>query len=151
MTTTMIAITDFIKKHGILMTANRAKGNANMSDMGKDARHWRCTFHASKYSRDKWGTDADSGGTGKMVIPFSQGSAHKLEPTAADVLDCLASDAASIENAKGFEDWASDFGYDIDSRKAEKIYAACKRNAEDLAAYLGDEAYQELLWNTERE
>ena len=137
-TTESITMASFIAKHKILMTANRVKTNPNMSDMGKDARHWRCTFHATETAN-------------KLVIPFSQGSAHKAEPTAADVLDCLASDAASIENAKGFEDWASDFGYDTDSRKAEKTYNACKSQAEDLAAYLGDEAYQELLWNTERE
>jgi len=71
-------------------------------------------------------------------------------PDAAHVLDCLASDASSYENAQSFEDWASEFGYDTDSRKAERIYRIVKRQAEQLKRTLGDEAYQELLWNTKR-
>jgi hypothetical protein len=50
-----------------------------------------------------------------------------------------------------FEEWASDFGYDTDSRSAEATYNACKREADDLADLLEtDDAYDTLLHNIER-
>lgn len=44
-------------------------------------------------------------------------------PTAAAVLYCLLSDMEAIDQS--FTDWASDFGYDTDSRKALATYEAC--------------------------
>jgi hypothetical protein len=46
-------------------------------------------------------------------------------------------DAQSVENADSFEDWASSLGYDIDSRKAEKIYKACIENQQNIRRFLG--------------
>ncbi|HEX5016584.1 MAG TPA: hypothetical protein VFX15_03240 [Actinomycetes bacterium] len=71
-------------------------------------------------------------------------------PTAADVLDSLASDASAWENARNFEDFANDLGYDTDSRKAEKIYNACGEVAKSLRHFLGNAAYQALLYEVER-
>lgn len=81
---------------------------------------------------------------------FSQGSAHTKPPTAEDVLDCLAMDASGYENAQSFEDWASEYGYDTDSRKAEKVYRIVKRQAQQLKRMLGDAPYNVLLWEVER-
>ncbi len=47
-------------------------------------------------------------------IPFGR-TPHKV--TVADILGC-----AQLDNPGLFEDWASEFGYDTDSRKAEKIH-----------------------------
>ena len=85
-----------------------------------------------------------------MTIYFSQGPAIAREPSAADVLDCLASDAAGYESAGSFEDWASEYGYDTDSRKAERTYKAVEKQAADLARILPVDAYNDLLWHTER-
>ncbi len=41
-------------------------------------------------------------------------------------LYCFVSDACSAKNS--FEDFCSEFGYDEDSRKAEKIYKACEKS-----------------------
>ena len=80
-------------------------------------------------------------------------------PTLADVLDCLASDANGYEDAKHvgchencnpFYNWAREYGYDPDSRKAEKMFRTIKRQAEQLKRTLGQDAYEELLYNTER-
>jgi hypothetical protein len=71
-------------------------------------------------------------------------------PKLADVLDCLASDAAGFENAQSFEDWAAEYGYDTDSRKAEKVYRTVERQAKQLRRVLGDEGYNALLWDIER-
>lgn len=84
-----------------------------------------------------------------MTVYFSQGSAHKKSPTLAEVLDCLASDASGVDNARSFEDWASEYGYDTDSRKTERTYQICKKQAQELKALLGQDAYNQLLYSTE--
>ena len=45
-------------------------------------------------------------------------------PKLADVLYCVTSDA-DVLNSPTYEEWASAFGYDPDSRKGEAIYRAC--------------------------
>ena len=59
--------------------------------------------------------------------------------TAKDVLESLFLDASSYENARDFTDFASDMGYDEDSRKAEATYKACGRIAAKLHQLLGDQ------------
>jgi hypothetical protein len=85
-----------------------------------------------------------------FTLYFSQGLGIHTEATMEDVLDCVASDASGYENARSFEDWANELGYDPDSRKVERIYRAVKRQAEQLKRTIGEDAYNELLWNTER-
>lgn len=58
-------------------------------------------------------------------------------PKVEDVLYSLAQDAGAID-ARDFEDWASDFGLDTDSRQAEATYRACLEIALKLRAALGD-------------
>lgn len=83
-----------------------------------------------------------------MVVPFGMGSAHSERPSAADVLNCLASDASTYDQARGFEDWAADLGFDTDSRKAERIYREVGKQARELRAFLGDK-YDAYLYETE--
>lgn len=64
-------------------------------------------------------------------------------PGLADVLRCLLLDAEAID-AGGFEEWAIEFGYDIDSRKAEGIYNACHETGLKLRRMLGDSKISEL-------
>ena len=66
-----------------------------------------------------------------------------IMPKLADVLHSLAMDADAIEY-KDFEAWASEFGYDVDSRKAEATYRACLDIALKLRAAMGDAGLQEL-------
>lgn len=70
-------------------------------------------------------------------------SGKLIEPKLDDVLYSLASDADAIEHPT-FESWASDFGYDTDSRKAEAIYRACLETALKLRSALGDEGLRQL-------
>jgi hypothetical protein len=102
--------------------------------MGRDARHFTCTLR---------------NGRKRLSIPFSQGSAFTEEPTAEDVLNCLALDAAGLENSPNFDDWASEYGYDADSRRAEKTFKTVERQAAKLMAFLGADAYDRLVWHTE--
>lgn len=64
------------------------------------------------------------------------------EPTAADLLESLMLDASSYENAGSFEEWATDYGMDTDSRKAAEVYDTCGRLARDLARLLGGRPWQ---------
>lgn len=62
-----------------------------------------------------------------------------------DVLNafyCFVSDALS--GLESFDNFCGEFGYDTDSRKAEKIYKACKRayaKFERVSGYSDDEMY----------
>lgn len=73
----------------------------------------------------------------RMTVPFYTGSGWTREPTAADVVDCLCSDASGIECARDFDDWCSDLGMDTDSRKAERIYRQSERQTAALRRLLG--------------
>jgi hypothetical protein len=137
----MQKLSEFIAAQGITFAVKTARSNPTMEPSPHMTRHFLCTFMMGERGvnyRD-------------LKIPFSQGSAHTEAPTAEDVLDCLASDASSIENARSFEDWAGEMGYDTDSRKHEKVYNACVKSRDDLREFLGKEAFESLLWETERQ
>ena len=101
---------------------------------GPNARHYEITL----YYEDR-----------HYRLHYSQGCAHTADPTLEDVLECLVMDSAYIDRASSFEEWADEFGYDTDSRKAEKIYKACKDQYENLQ-YLFGEAFEDFL-NIEEE
>jgi hypothetical protein len=134
----MRTLGQFIKDNRIKVSCCEMVGeNPNCPDW-TDAYHYKVTLSSRVESSRR-----------QMTVYFSMGYAHNNEPTAADILDCLASDAASVDNARSFEEWAADYGYDTDSRKAEKIFRACEAQAAKLSAFLGDE-YSNLLYETER-
>jgi hypothetical protein len=109
----------FCEKHGITIecTYGANKRPASSSDM----HGWRVTL---KHGRKRFTCD------------FFQGSAHTKEPTAADVLSCLCSDAQA--GAQSFEDFCSEFGDSTDSRKAHETWKACASTARRLPRFLGD-------------
>jgi hypothetical protein len=76
-------------------------------------------------------------GSKQLTTPFYTGMGWVNEPTEDDVLASLILDANSVEYTNGFEDFAREFGYDEDSRKAEKTYKQCLRTAEKLERFLG--------------
>lgn len=53
-----------------------------------------------------------------------------IVPSADSVLSCLARDAIGSEST--FEDWANEYGYDTDSRKALATYMECQETATKL-------------------
>ena len=65
------------------------------------------------------------------------------ELDAADVVWCLAGESNAIDYPD-FESWAGDFGYDEDSRKAEKIYQACLDIGLKMRAAMGDKRLETL-------
>lgn len=76
-------------------------------------------------------------GRRQLSTDFFTGSGWRKEPGAADVLSCLCSDAYAGEQT--FEDFCSDMGMDQDSRKAERIWRACKAIAPKLRRFLGED------------
>ncbi len=130
---TTMELQELIQNAGITMDATQVAAPANDKTWGEGARHWQCTLAL---------------GERRMKVPFHQGSAHENSPTAADVLNCLASDA-DVEQAESFEEWASNLGYDADSRRAEKIYQFCVKQTKALRMLLGDELF-EAIYSAER-
>lgn len=64
-------------------------------------------------------------------------SATPILPDSCDVLYALVIDSEVLDFGD-FESWAADFGYDPDSRAAEKIYRACLDIALKLRNGIGD-------------
>lgn len=93
-------------------------------DWQQQANGWRVTLRYSKR---------------RMSVDFWQGQRCQGEPTAENVLECLLSDANGYESARDFEDFAAEYGYDTDSRKAERIYQQCGNIAKRLRKLLGDD------------
>lgn len=127
-------IGQFAIDHKLRMICNPTDHNPNLEDSAT-MDHWKCEIRSAE--RDK-----------KMTVTFSRGPAFAgAAPPIDEVLSCLASDSASTEES--FEDWCASLGYDSDSRKAERTYNVCVKQAEKLKNLLGDEAYEELLYQTE--
>lgn len=85
----------------------------------QNANSYRCTLFYEKrsFSFDYW-----------------QGTGIPEDPTAAGCLESLLSDASCSED---FGDFCSEFGYDTDSRNAEKIHKGCLKVAKSMKRLLG--------------
>ena len=131
--TDTVTMEQFIQANRITMTASWTDRNPNMQD-SENMDHWKVALRRPGHT---------------MTTYFSMGLGHKgKQPQAADVLDCLASDA--IGTSDDFEDFCSNFAYNTDSRKAEKIYKACQHSAARLNNFLGSTLYEDLLYHTKR-
>lgn len=129
----------FVEQHEVTMVATLTDEKPPWHDELADNRvAWRGTSWSCEISRN-----GES-----MTVPFFQGEAHTGEPEAKEVLDCLASDASGADQS--FEDWADDYGYSTDSRRAYSTWEQIRAQTADLVRVLGDEAFEELLYETER-
>lgn len=76
----------------------------------------------------------------KVTFDFWCSIAHPTMEKEYDVLNafyCFVNDA--ISGSYNFEEFCGEFGYDTDSRKAEKIWKACQESLEELQRiYDGD-------------
>lgn len=83
-----------------------------------------------------------------VMQPVDPKKRGDIKPDSQDVIYSLLIDSDVLQYSD-FESWAGDFGYDVDSRQAEKTYQACMKIAlqfrqigESLIAELR-EAYQD--------
>lgn len=60
-----------------------------------------------------------------------------IVPALRDVWASVLNDSDVLDSG-GFESWASDYGYDTDSRNAESVYKACLEIGLKVRAALGD-------------
>lgn len=130
----MKTIQEFIQDHDIRMTTEQVDSRTDGVDWQWEARHYVCSFNDGAY-----------------CVQYSMGIGLTEEPTAEGVLSCLASDSALIENVENFEEFCSELGFDDDSIRELRGYELTVKQRDNLKRFLGEEAYQELLWNVERE
>ena len=110
-------IQELIEVSGAKMGFVSVDDNPHMDDMPCGSKHYLVTLKVGKVSRNFY---------------FSMGPAHTAGPTLTDVLSCLISDYVGVENSSGFEDWAAEYGYSADNRKAFKTFKAVKRNSKKV-------------------
>ena len=144
----MQTIKQFIVEQGLRMDVDTAESNPHMNGMPNGSRHYRCTIKQLIPETDIYG-----GFT--IEIPFSCGPAIKDAPSLEDVLDCLASDAASVENCDDWVAFAFEMGMNTETekefREAESTWYVIEEQAGSLRLLLGDKGYEALLYETERE
>jgi hypothetical protein len=73
----------------------------------------------------------------KLTTPFFMGPACEREPSAADVLSVLLTDASCGDMS--FDEFCRNMGLDTDSRKAERTWKACRDMIPRLHRFLGDD------------
>lgn len=102
--------------------------------------------HNQRWTQDAFDGTKNAVETGKSGTVSSIGLGRVTPipaPLLRDVLASLVLDA-SVVDYPDFESWAGDFGYDADSRDAERIYRACLDIGLKLRAMLGDKAMADL-------
>lgn len=84
----------------------------------------------------------------RMSTRYSMGSGHgATPPTLAEVVHSLTMDSQYANES--FEDWAGEYDYDRDSRKAERTWKACRKVRAKMIELLGADALDALLYETE--
>ena len=125
---------EWMSRHGITMTSERADSNPNLfdpeSDWANHASHWKVVFRRGRKT---------------FTLHYSMGSAHTGSPAAPSVLDSVRSDTGSFEEGGTFEDWARNFGFDADSRRAEAAWRHVKDEVARLKRFLGDGPFSEFM------
>lgn len=135
-----MTIQEYITDKGIQSFVETATGNANMKPAdGASREEQRWYREASHYKVTLLFGDRS------ITVPFSCGSACG-KPDAATVLECLCSDATCPDT---FEAFCSEYGYDTDSRRAERTFQACLKTRDELREFLGDD-FDAVVYEMER-
>lgn len=78
-----------------------------------------------------------------MTVEYTQGSAITEDPTLDNVMESLAGDVRGVEDDPDVEEWAKEYGFE-DGYQAHKVFAACRKEYEDLKRVLGDD-YERVI------
>lgn len=130
----MRSIRHYVQNHGI--TVDILAG----PDAGVDEDGWEHYSYDIQINNPEIGTTMILCGW-KHGLGITRGPDEKPE----EVIDVLIRDAWSYEQAGGFEDWAREFDYDTDSRKAERVYEAVKKQAGEFLDFIGGKPELEKL------
>ena len=128
-----------------------SKGNRHLrTDYMQGIAHLPGYTHNTRWTNDAWDALKSACESGKTVsprtagyMPSSFGAKPIPTPELRDVMYSLVLDAGVID-AGGFEEWASEYGYSVDSREAERTYNACMKIALELRAMIGDAGIKAL-------
>ena len=82
-------------------------------------------------------------GLERIISVTKKMNQQRITPENTDVLHCCLLDAEVLDHPD-FESWASDYGYDIDSRSGEKTYRDCLANALRFRQLFKSEELEEL-------
>ena len=115
-------------RQGVAHVENYKQHHATSYDQRLAEQCYRLTCETGKLYRA-------NASIGSVVIGIQK------PPDVIDVVHSLVLDA-DVLNTVGFEDWAQNYGYDTDSRKAEKIWQQCLAQTRDLLPVIG--GYQNL-------
>lgn len=126
-----------IAKGSRSLTTDYMQGIAHIPGHKQNTRYTSMAWEDLKFTCEQGKTAGKEGSVTRI------GSKPIPAPLLRDVLYSLALDAGALDYAT-FEDWASDFGYEKDSRSAEKTYQACLKIALELRAMIGDAGLQSL-------
>lgn len=70
---------------------------------------------------------------------YSKGITELDESEVKNALSCFLSDGTCYSSCIDFADFCANFGYDEDSRKAWKVWQACKRSHEKAVKLFGND------------
>lgn len=125
---------EFVKKNYITADSLWANSNPSMdSESDKHMDHYKTTL------RIKLGARPDQ--KRQMTVNYSKGKALNGEPTAEEVIQCLASETRCIEN--GEDDFIDEFGYN--PSRGHQAYRQIEKNTQKLHKFLGADLFNQLM------
>src|SRR5215831_6620551 len=102
-------------------------------------RHLRPPQGIRDWDADWWDITLSRPGTQHLRLPFGMGKGHDGRvPDAREVLSCLTADAAGLDNARGYSDWAADYG-DGDKGYSSWLYKTVISQTAKLRRFLGEQ------------
>ncbi len=106
----------------------------------------RRTVSDDGWERDSYRVELARGGR-TMRLEYHKGRGHNgSPPTLVEVLGCLILD----QTGEPFESWASEYGYDTDSREDEALWRRVRKQSDDFAKLIGDsEILDALIYDTD--
>lgn len=80
-----------------------------------------------------------------LKVPYSQGAGVRHWPRLEDTLEMVAADSMLYLSNPTLEEFIAAFGLEDDPDDAEKNFEIIKSTAERTKAFLGDQAFDELI------
>jgi hypothetical protein len=141
-----------LKRNRVELTTDYMQGSGHVpiGKLPKGSEYWRNSLKAAIIN--------ESVETGKVYYINSEYDGHQMtarglktrfrnglipKPSLKEVLWCLLTDSDVLQH-DSFESWASDFGYDTDSREAEKVHQACMKIALKINQMFSNDELEQL-------
>jgi hypothetical protein len=111
--------------------------------------HVKLSHHSIPYDLEPVLNTVEKYGTTKNKMEHAKLAAflaikQKVVPSLSDVLYSILIDGSPYFDDETFEDWCANFGYDVDSRKAERMYRVCDDTGRQMVKALGREEIEKL-------